>query len=290
MEQYFNDVETTLNGSIINSQTTLVVTAATGYASSGNFRIRIEDELMLVTGVSGTTFTVTRGIESTTAVSHTSGVTVNHVVSAAGLSQILTEAPGVSTPQTATGAPAVAMPVTGWSVINNAKVTDFFNNSIQIHCIDSGSLNWRFYTRTIPSSNYTLYAVVKGITAIPSVNTQTYGVYISDGTKYEGFEIISQNPGPNQLRIEKITNTTTDSATVFGATSDLTSSGTLAVKIVDDGTHRTWYYWIAGGWTQALQETSHTFLTETKAGFGGVSVTNNGLYNTKVELIYWAVV
>lgn len=60
MEQYANDASTTLNGSINNSQRTLVVTSASLFPTSGDFRIKIESEILKVTGVSGTTFTVAR--------------------------------------------------------------------------------------------------------------------------------------------------------------------------------------------------------------------------------------
>lgn len=83
-----NNAVTTLNGGINNSQTTLVVASATGFPTTGNFRILIDSEYMLVTGVSGgTTFTVSRGIESSTAVLHSNGATVANVLTAGWASQ-----------------------------------------------------------------------------------------------------------------------------------------------------------------------------------------------------------
>ncbi len=61
---------TTLPSAINASQTTISVASATGFPASG-FRIRIDDELMNVTGGFGTTtWTVTRGVNSSTATSH----------------------------------------------------------------------------------------------------------------------------------------------------------------------------------------------------------------------------
>lgn len=92
MEQFANTANTTLSGSITNVATTLVVTSATGFPSTGNFRIVVDSgsnlEYMLVTGVSGTTFTVTRGQESTTNVAHNSGVLVTHILTAGALVQL----------------------------------------------------------------------------------------------------------------------------------------------------------------------------------------------------------
>ncbi len=90
-ELYTNDPSTTLNGSILAADPTLVVTSSTGFPNSGNFRIRIDNELMLVTAVSGNTWTVTRGIEGTTAASHNNGATVNHYLTAGALDQIRSE-------------------------------------------------------------------------------------------------------------------------------------------------------------------------------------------------------
>lgn len=70
LEQFVNNVATTLNGAINNSVTSITITSATGFPSTGNFRIVIDTEIMLVTARSGTTLTVSRGAEGTSAASH----------------------------------------------------------------------------------------------------------------------------------------------------------------------------------------------------------------------------
>ena len=90
-ERFANNASTTLNGTINNSTTTVVVTSAVGFPTSGNFRILVDSELMIVTGVSGNTFTVTRSAEGTGAAGHTSGVNVTHIITAGGLNQYLSE-------------------------------------------------------------------------------------------------------------------------------------------------------------------------------------------------------
>lgn len=84
-ELFANDAASTLNGAINNSVTSLVVTSAALFPTTGNFRIKIDTELMLVTNVSGTTFTVTRGVEGTSAASHSNGVAITHVVTSGSL-------------------------------------------------------------------------------------------------------------------------------------------------------------------------------------------------------------
>jgi hypothetical protein len=85
VEQFANNASSTLNGAINSSVTSLVVTSATGFPTVGNFRLLIDSEIMLVTAVSGTTFTVTRGIEGTAAASHSNGATVTAILTAGSL-------------------------------------------------------------------------------------------------------------------------------------------------------------------------------------------------------------
>lgn len=87
MEQFSNLGSTTLAAAISSSNVSLTVSSASNFSSSGNFRILIDNELIEVTAVSGTTFTVTRGIEGTTAASHSTGATVTQVLTAGGLNQ-----------------------------------------------------------------------------------------------------------------------------------------------------------------------------------------------------------
>ena len=72
-----NNAETTLNGSILNSDLSLIVASATGFPTAP-FLITIESEIIRVTVVAGTTFTIERGEESTSAAAHTSGVAIEN--------------------------------------------------------------------------------------------------------------------------------------------------------------------------------------------------------------------
>ena len=68
---------TPLNGSITSGAGTLTVSSASGFPTSGQFAIQIDNEQMLVTDGQGTTtWTVTRGFNYSAAASHTTGATV----------------------------------------------------------------------------------------------------------------------------------------------------------------------------------------------------------------------
>jgi hypothetical protein len=101
-EKFANDAYSPLAADIDGSQTTLTVTSATKFPTTGNFRLRIEDEYLLCTGVSGTTFTVTRGIESSTATSHVTGKRVTQVVTSGALAQFAADAVSLIAPKRGT--------------------------------------------------------------------------------------------------------------------------------------------------------------------------------------------
>ena len=88
VEQFANDYATTLDGGIAYDDATLTLASATG-APAAPFRVRIEDELILV-GARTTTAcsSLTRGVEGTTAAGHLTGVAVTHVLTAAGLETV----------------------------------------------------------------------------------------------------------------------------------------------------------------------------------------------------------
>jgi len=83
-EQFKNLASTTLSGDINDTTTSVGVVSAMGF-TGGDFRVLIDSEIMKVTGVSGTTFTVVRHQEGTSAASHTNTTPVYHVLTAGGL-------------------------------------------------------------------------------------------------------------------------------------------------------------------------------------------------------------
>lgn len=83
MERASPDIFTVSTADPLSGGTTLAVASRTAFPQIANFKVRVENEVMLVTAGFGTgagSFTVTRGYDNTTAVAHTSGVTVNLVV------------------------------------------------------------------------------------------------------------------------------------------------------------------------------------------------------------------
>lgn len=80
VHQYSNNASTTLAGAVTAGATSISVASAAGFPTQGKFTIVVDSEIMLVTGVAGTTWTVTRGHEGTAAVSHLIAAAVTHVL------------------------------------------------------------------------------------------------------------------------------------------------------------------------------------------------------------------
>ena len=88
-QRYYSSVaeRTTLASGVNNTTTTFIVNAVTGWPSSTPYTLLIDadtinEEIVEVTNRSGTTLTVTRGIDGSTAKAHEAGADVRHGVSA----------------------------------------------------------------------------------------------------------------------------------------------------------------------------------------------------------------
>ena len=94
MANHKNFSSTTLGAAITDtSGTSITVTSETSFPSAP-FIISIDTECFLVSVVSGTTWTVTRGYEGSTAATHTNGTAIYHDISAAEADAIATKANG----------------------------------------------------------------------------------------------------------------------------------------------------------------------------------------------------
>lgn len=89
VNRYYSNtaVSTTLSGGISNAATSVSVASVSGFPVSFPYTLVIDqgtasEELVTVNSAAGTTLTVIRGADGTTAVTHSSGASVKHAVSA----------------------------------------------------------------------------------------------------------------------------------------------------------------------------------------------------------------
>jgi hypothetical protein len=173
----------------------------------------------------------------------------------------------------------VGVPVNGWTVRNAIVWNSYLAPElISARVKDNASVNWRLLTQSLGgASAYTFTATVRAfLAAAPS---GTFGIYLYDGTKLIGFEILGQRAvdgGVFRLRVQRMDSVTVDNATVAGPTIDLVPY-VVSLRIVKDASHRTFYYFENNTWVQFYQEAASAFLTETDIGFGGLSVYGSAL-------------
>jgi len=93
VNRYYSSVaqDTTLTANITSGSGTMTVGATTGYPSTP-FTLAVDydtpsEELVTVTSVAGLTLYITRGVDGTSAQSHTVGAVVRHVISARDLTE-----------------------------------------------------------------------------------------------------------------------------------------------------------------------------------------------------------
>lgn len=86
-ERLHNNSLTTLNGGITAAATTVTVADGTVFPNEGDFRVIVNEEIMLVTGVSGNDLTVVRGSEGTTAAIQADGAACRCILTAGALEQ-----------------------------------------------------------------------------------------------------------------------------------------------------------------------------------------------------------
>jgi len=84
-EKFSNFAVNKLSAAMATTATSCSLHDASSFPTSGSFRIKIDDEILVVTAVAGNVFTVTRGAEGTPAVSHAAEATVRHLLTKGGL-------------------------------------------------------------------------------------------------------------------------------------------------------------------------------------------------------------
>lgn len=92
LEQFANLAFTNLKFAINNTDTTLEVMDSSKFPQVAEFRIVVDGELMKITGGANTPiWTVQRGIEGTTAIAHSAGAVIVHVLTKASLEKFLSD-------------------------------------------------------------------------------------------------------------------------------------------------------------------------------------------------------
>jgi hypothetical protein len=144
--------------------------------------------------------------------------------------------------------------------------------------------------RTLASgTSYTIVLAVSGLRT--SQDYEAYGICVTDGTKYLTL-MNGVHPGGagTCISIDGWA-TTTSASTNYYDNYAVESSGTIWYKMVNDGTHRTFYISADGlYWLQIYQSAYNGYLSETAAGFCAFADGNSGANTTGISMnvLHWA--
>lgn len=305
-ELYTNDPSTTLNGSITSGDLSLIVTSATGFPGGGNFRIRIDNEIILVTAVSGTTFTILRGQEGTSAAGHSNGATVNHYLTAGALDAIRSDMRKMGTyasiPAGNKAGDTYKCTDSGYDAIYDGTNWVWFyrghrayppaightyawtnqgsstvattDGTFTLKTVGTGSDQNRFYGITAPSMPFTLEAgmVVASSATAYSSGASNNGGYFSGISAYNGTQFVVQDisgqPNSNSPNMEFIYFNSTTSFNTSWKNQLFHNSGLVWMRILfTNATDRTCSFSLDGAnYVQFLDQTGATSFTPTQVG------------------------
>jgi hypothetical protein len=296
MELFVNDPGTTLGAAITSTgATSITVSSSSGYPASGNFRIAIDSELLLVTAVSGTTWTVTRGVEGTTAATHTNGTAVNAVATAGSLQARFSDAQMAgllaSLPVAANVGDTYSPADSLYRFRYDGTVWQAFYGNKQVGAIDGSGWSWynqqgsSFATShgplvlTIPNSGNGVTILFKAVPTAPYTVTaglkymgaSTYGVVLRDsGTNKFVWFRITPSGSTWAILIDKWDNATSLNSGSLGA-QEITQCFTdvFYLRMSDDGTNRHFAFSTDGFHFLTVFSVANTdFITPDGVGFG----------------------
>jgi len=143
-EGYTNNASTLLVNTIASGASSMQVVSATGFPTS-QFRIMIDNEIMIVTaGFGTTTWTITRAAEGTTAAAHNAATAVVHILTSGAIDQIRADQMRVLT-----WAQFQALTATDYKTGDRVFISDSVHNAIRT------STGWVYHlkingTRSVP--------------------------------------------------------------------------------------------------------------------------------------------
>jgi hypothetical protein len=298
-----NNAQTLLNGSINNSVTSIDVDDGSVFPATGDFRVLVEDEIMLVTGRSTNNLTVVRGREGTAAASHSDDRPITHVLTEGAVNQYQRDAAPHFSHQppfrivSAANVPLTSADFTEINGSTNPTPVDNPDGSIFVAKASSSSaVDWSIYARSYTAPKTLIVAMRGMFMRTGSGSSFNFGIGVrQDGGTNAGrfhaihFTTLGQSGGENLIAVTKYTNAATKSADYVFPASGIIPSDTLWFKIEDNNTNIISSFSFNGiNWVQFHSVSRTDFMTDgPNQFFWGVNNVNNVSWGAYAELLAW---
>jgi len=277
-EQFVNNAQTTLASGITDTATSATVVTGSVFPADGDFRIRIGEELILVTARSTNTLTIERGIENTSGAVHSAGEEVIAVLTKSSLEEYQKEntwSGNTSFPlrlfDLSDGSPATVSTFT-WVNQGSATATDRDGRIVLLTPNGSGQ-DVHALVQSSPSAPYSIVCAFSLVGQREA--SMQFGLTFRESSTSKLFAITRDCT--DNIRIEKHTNSTSLSSSVSSAAWQFGNSVTW-FKIEDNNTNLIFYVSPNGqDWIQIASEARTTFMTggPNQVGFYGNPYTAN---------------
>ena len=241
-ERFVNDASTTLSAGITDVATSATVVDGSVFPAEGDFRIRINSEIIKVTARSTNTLTLERAQEGTAGAAHSSTDAVVAILTANALEEYAKEntwhgntSPALRIYNLSTGAPA---PVSAFTWVNQGSATATDRDGrIILRTPPGAGANVRGLFQTAPTPPY---EIILGCHAIGErVNFGQYGLAFRESSTGKLMSIVNQFNGV--VEIPKHTNATTFSALLGSSINWEMGQSINWFKIEDDNTDLNFY-------------------------------------------------
>ena len=285
MERFSNDAATVIDqvGGIDDDDTTVDVASATGFPTLAQYRARIDDEIVLITGGAGTTtWTISRGQEGTVAASHADGAAITHVLTAGAIAQFKADL----------GFGFVEPDVGDFGWINQGTAVAFNSNG---RLIFDGSVvageNVRILKKAAPSAPYTITAAFRRLLN-PVSSRQWCGLVFreSSSSKLSCFaqNIFASDNTFDSASVYRFSDEVTFDSMPFARTPMVGSRDLIWARIEDDNTNRKYYVSLDGtNWRLLFSEGRTTFLTADEVGLCLAPYGSGGEFGAQMILHSW---
>lgn len=309
----------------LSTDTTLAIQDVTNLAlTTGNFRVRCDQEIILVTavtpgtpvgGVTPATFTVTRAQEGTTAAAHAIGAVIFAALTDQSLRNLCVQSHNDTVVTSRREVDYEDSASVTWTLTDDGT-----NDRVKLSAAAAGGTGEATFIAPVPtdftwlnqgSATVTTVGSAQFLRAPATGGQDLRGLEITPGAApwnvvakiapqmlnvnysevglyyrdHTGGSMILANFSLNVFQVQHYT-----SPTAFGSTpvaaNVVPGCGFTWIKLNDDGTNRNIYFSVDGNqWTLFLSESNTSYITADRVGWHAES--NNGTYDACNKLLSW---